>query len=161
MGAVWDEHSFVSDYGVQIDHTGTPFDMLDGDEEARLDRELDGDGSDSDSSLDLHTPLPYVTHLPLLEEQLLICAHRQLMVKDGLLSPNSKLIQASRNNTPLPGERPGSVFSVVSAGGSPVCPYVSTRVSFVSRSRFSWICDDEEWAVQGRAGYDQAPRAAS
>ncbi|TFK82133.1 hypothetical protein K466DRAFT_603923 [Polyporus arcularius HHB13444] len=100
MGTVWDEHSFVSDYGVQIDHTGTPFDMLDGDEEARLDRELDGDGSDSDSSLDLHTPLP------------------QLMVKDGLLSPNSKLIQASRNNTPLPGERPGSVFSVVSAAGS-------------------------------------------
>ncbi|KAI0700247.1 hypothetical protein C8T65DRAFT_658053 [Cerioporus squamosus] len=100
MEEVWDEHSFVSDYGTPIDQTGTPFDLLDGDEEARLDRELDGDGSDSDSSLDLHTPLP------------------QLMVKDGLLSPNSKLIQASRNTTPLPGERPGSVFSVASTAGS-------------------------------------------
>ncbi|RPD55273.1 hypothetical protein L226DRAFT_258595 [Lentinus tigrinus ALCF2SS1-7] len=97
---VWDEDSFVSDYGVQIDQTGTPYELLDGDEEARLDRELDGGGSDSDSSLDLHTPLP------------------QLMVKDGLLSPNSKLVQASRNTTPLPGERPGSVFSVASTVGS-------------------------------------------
>ncbi|KAI0710675.1 hypothetical protein C8Q76DRAFT_798218 [Earliella scabrosa] len=96
----WDEDSFVSDYGVPVDETGTPFDMLDGDEEARLDRELDGDGSDSDSSLDLHTPLP------------------QLMVRDGLLSPNSKLVSASRNTTPLPGDRPGSVFSVASTVGS-------------------------------------------
>ena len=61
----WDEDSFVSDYGVPVDETGTPFDMLDGDEEARLDRELDGDGSDSDSSLDLHTPLPYVAQAHL------------------------------------------------------------------------------------------------
>lgn len=58
MGDFWDEHSFVADYGTQIDQTGTPYDLLDGEEEARLDRELDGDGSDSDSSLDLHTPLP-------------------------------------------------------------------------------------------------------
>ena len=57
---VWDEDSFLSDYGVPVDQTGTPFELLDGREEARLDRELDGDGSDSDSSLDLHTPLPYV-----------------------------------------------------------------------------------------------------
>lgn len=60
----WDEDSFVSDYGVPIDQTGTPYDMFDGDEEARLDRELDGDGSDSDSSLDLHTPLPCVPSIP-------------------------------------------------------------------------------------------------
>ncbi len=59
-GDMWDEDSFVSDYGVPIDQTGTPYEMFDGDEEARLEKELDGDGSDSDSSLDLHTPLPYV-----------------------------------------------------------------------------------------------------
>ena len=55
---LWDEDSFISDYGAPVDETGTPYDVLDGDEEARLDRELDGHGSDSDSSLDLHTPLP-------------------------------------------------------------------------------------------------------
>ncbi|KAL1943483.1 hypothetical protein VTO73DRAFT_3928 [Trametes versicolor] len=99
-GEVWDEDSFVSDYGVPIDQTGTPYEMFDGDEEARLEKELDGDGSDSDSSLDLHTPLP------------------DLMVKDGLLSPNSKLVQGSRGTTPLPGDRPGSVFSVASTVGS-------------------------------------------
>ncbi|KAH9847769.1 hypothetical protein C2E23DRAFT_741042 [Lenzites betulinus] len=99
-GDVWDEDSFVSDYGVPIDQTGTPYEMFDVNEEARLDRELDGDGSDSDSSLDLHTPLPH------------------LMVKDGLLSPRSKLVQTSRNNTPLPGDRPSSVFSVASSVGS-------------------------------------------
>ncbi|KAJ2958288.1 hypothetical protein NUW54_g14543 [Trametes sanguinea] len=74
--------------------------MLDRDEEARLEKELDGEGSDSDSSLDLHTPLPH------------------LMVKDGLLSPNSKLVQSSRNSTPLPNDRPGSVFSVASTAAS-------------------------------------------
>lgn len=41
---------------------------------------------------------------------------RHLMVKDGLLSPRSKLVQTSRNNTPLPGDRPSSVFSVASSG---------------------------------------------
>ena len=61
----WNEDSFVSDYGVPLDETGTPYDVVDGDEEARLDRELDGDGSDSDSDLDLHTPLPYVLTFPL------------------------------------------------------------------------------------------------
>ncbi|KAM5545726.1 hypothetical protein V8D89_000764 [Ganoderma adspersum] len=97
----WNEDSFVSDYGVPLDETGTPFDVGDGDdEEARLDRELDGDGSDSDSDLDLHTPLP------------------QLMVRDGLLSPNSKLVASSRGTTPLPNDRPGSGFSVASAAGS-------------------------------------------
>ncbi|KAI0824407.1 hypothetical protein BC628DRAFT_1411015 [Trametes gibbosa] len=99
-GDTWDEDSFVSDYGVPVDHTGTPYEIFDRDEEARLDRELDGDGSDSDSSLDLHTPLPH------------------LMVKDGLLSPRSKLVQTSRNTTPLPGDRPNSVFSIASSVGS-------------------------------------------
>ncbi|KAI0324859.1 hypothetical protein GY45DRAFT_1375226 [Cubamyces sp. BRFM 1775] len=99
-GEVWDEDSFVSDYGVPMDETGTPYEMFDGEEEARLDKELDGDGSDSDSSLDLHTPLPH------------------LMVRDGLLSPHSKLVQSSRNTTPLPNNRPGSVFSVASTVGS-------------------------------------------
>ncbi|PIL34648.1 hypothetical protein GSI_03427 [Ganoderma sinense ZZ0214-1] len=97
----WNEDSFVSDYGTPLDETGTPYDVVDGDEEARLDRELDGDGSDSDSDLDLHTPLP------------------QLMVRDGLLSPNSKLVaSSSRGATPLPNDRPGSSFSVASAAGS-------------------------------------------
>ncbi|KAI0367072.1 hypothetical protein BV20DRAFT_580761 [Pilatotrama ljubarskyi] len=99
-GEVWDEDSFVSDYGVPVDQTGTPYEIFDHDEEARLEKELDGEGSDSDSSLDLHTPLPH------------------LMVKDGLLSPRSKLVQSSRNTTPLPGDRPGSVFSVASTVGS-------------------------------------------
>ncbi|KAI8977755.1 hypothetical protein BD414DRAFT_517012 [Trametes punicea] len=97
---VWDEDSFVSDYGVPVDETGTPYEILDDEEEARLEKELDGEGSDSDSSLDLHTPLPH------------------LMVKDGLLSPNSKLVQSSRNTTPLPNNRPGSVFSMASTAGS-------------------------------------------
>jgi hypothetical protein len=45
----WNDDSFVEDYG-------TPIDRHDG----FIDRELEGqlDGSDSDSSLDLHTPLP-------------------------------------------------------------------------------------------------------
>ncbi|GBE83692.1 hypothetical protein SCP_0507480 [Sparassis crispa] len=91
------DDSFVSDYGVQLDATGTPLDMLDRNEEERLDRELDGDGSDTDSSLDVHTPLP------------------NLMLRDGLLSPNSKLLpQSSRASSPVPGGRPGSRFSVVS-----------------------------------------------
>lgn len=42
--------------------------------------------------------------------------YSDLMVKDGLLSPNSKLVQGSRGTTPLPGDRPGSVFSVASTG---------------------------------------------
>ncbi|KDR74606.1 hypothetical protein GALMADRAFT_227102 [Galerina marginata CBS 339.88] len=60
------------------------------------DQEEEGEG-DSDSSLDLHTPLPH------------------LMVRDGLLSPNSKLLPggASRSATPLDG-RPGSTLSVAS-----------------------------------------------
>ncbi|KAF8963482.1 hypothetical protein BDZ97DRAFT_998929 [Flammula alnicola] len=62
----------------------------------REDKEEEEEG-DSDSSLDLHTPLPH------------------LMVRHGLLSPNSKLLPGaqSRANTPMDG-RPGSMLSVVS-----------------------------------------------
>ncbi|KAF9021641.1 hypothetical protein BDZ89DRAFT_1115863 [Hymenopellis radicata] len=52
------EDNFIDDYG-------------------ELERQLEGEGSDSDSSLDLHTPLPH------------------LMVKQGLLSPKSKLLPKS------------------------------------------------------------------
>ncbi|KAH6910859.1 60s acidic ribosomal protein [Coprinopsis sp. MPI-PUGE-AT-0042] len=63
-----------------------------------LERELDG--GDSDSDLDLHTPLPH------------------LMVRDGLLSSNSKLFADSRANTPLiGGGRPGSSMSTVTKSG--------------------------------------------
>ncbi|KAF5322978.1 hypothetical protein D9611_009367 [Ephemerocybe angulata] len=73
----------------------------------RLEKELDGSGTDSDdSSLDLHTPLPH------------------LMVRHGLLSPNSKLLPDTdpRSNTPFGGVdgRPGSTmsqFSTVSKSG--------------------------------------------
>lgn len=54
------EDSFVSNYGEPLDQTGTPMELFDAEEEARLERELEGGGSDSDSSLDIHTPLPYV-----------------------------------------------------------------------------------------------------
>ncbi|KAF9474917.1 hypothetical protein BDN70DRAFT_884348 [Pholiota conissans] len=65
--------------------------------ERRKEGKEDGDGGSSDSSLDLHTPLPH------------------LMLRHGLLSPNSKLLPGagSRANTPLDG-RPGSMLSVVS-----------------------------------------------
>ncbi|KAF8638859.1 hypothetical protein AX17_001915 [Amanita inopinata Kibby_2008] len=61
--------------------------------EERMERELDDDASDSDSSLDLHTPLP------------------RLMVRDGLLSPNSKLLP----HPELPFESRASVFSIASS----------------------------------------------
>lgn len=63
-GAVpWEDDSFVEDYGVPIsrqfagDEDDDGFE-IDAEMEARLERELEGRGSDSDSSLDLHTPLP-------------------------------------------------------------------------------------------------------
>ena len=45
------------------------------------------------------------------------------MVRDGLLSPNSKLVASSRGTTPLPNDRPGSGFSLASAGAwkGPLC----------------------------------------
>lgn len=53
-----DEGSYISDYGVYVDGTGTEIDVIDNEEVNRLERELEGAGSDSDSSIDLHTPLP-------------------------------------------------------------------------------------------------------
>ncbi|KAJ2912042.1 hypothetical protein MD484_g8366, partial [Candolleomyces efflorescens] len=73
----------------------------------QLEKVLDGSGSDSDdSSLDLHTPLPH------------------LMVRDGLLSPNSKLLPGAQSRSTTPhvaaDGRPGSTmsnFSSVSKSG--------------------------------------------
>lgn len=56
----WEETDFIDDYG-------------------ELERQLEGEGTDSDSSLDLHTPLPH------------------LMVKHGLLSPNSTLLPHAKS----------------------------------------------------------------
>lgn len=74
-------------------------------------------GSDSDSSLDLHTPLPYVpVPFPLYLELTTSSSH--LMLRHGLLSPNSKLLpqaDCSRAATPLDG-RPGSTMSLASNG---------------------------------------------
>ncbi len=72
--AAW-EDSFIDDYG-------------------ELERQLEGEGSDSDSSLDLHTPLPYVfCRLSDLHDLSTHPSH--LMVKHGLLSPKSKLLPKS------------------------------------------------------------------
>ncbi|KAF9777429.1 hypothetical protein BJ322DRAFT_574801 [Thelephora terrestris] len=57
----------------------------------RLERELEGDGTESDSSLDLHTPFAHV------------------MLRDGLISPRSKVIAALDTST-----RPGSTISTAS-----------------------------------------------
>ncbi|CAL1709381.1 unnamed protein product [Somion occarium] len=94
-----DNDSDDSDYGVALDGTGTALEIFDKELEDRLERQLEGDGSDSDSSIDIHTPLPH------------------LMLRDGLLSPNSKLLpQSSRAGTPLSmiSGRPGSMMSVAS-----------------------------------------------
>lgn len=55
-----DNDSDDSDYGVALDGTGTALEIFDKELEDRLERQLEGDGSDSDSSIDIHTPLPYV-----------------------------------------------------------------------------------------------------
>ncbi|KAF8635620.1 hypothetical protein AX15_000259 [Amanita polypyramis BW_CC] len=62
--------------------------------EEKLVRQLEGADSDSDSSLDLHTPLP------------------RLMVRDGLLSPRSKLLPQPEH--PFSSDFRGSMYSVVS-----------------------------------------------
>lgn len=49
----WNDDSFVSDYGTPIDRHDHFVDM-----DPELEARLDGGGSDSDSSIDLHTPLP-------------------------------------------------------------------------------------------------------
>ena len=77
------------------------------------------DGGDSDSSLDLHTPLPWVLVSFSCSSR---CSYpyRHLMVRHGLLSPNSKLLPgaASRSGTPMDGR--GSIMSMASNG---VFPY--------------------------------------
>ena len=86
----------------------------------QLEKVLDGSGSDSDdSSLDLHTPLPYVADSFIFPNPLTFSC-RHLMVRDGLLSPNSKLLPGaqSRSTTPYtaPDGRPGSTMSTFSSG---------------------------------------------
>lgn len=49
----WNDDSFVSDYGMPIDRHDRFVEM-----DPELEAQLDGTGSDSDSSIDLHTPLP-------------------------------------------------------------------------------------------------------
>jgi len=71
--AFWEDGSFVSDYGDPIsrrfgpddydhhrDHEDEDDDVVDPVLDSRLERKIDGNASDSDSSLDLHTPLPCV-----------------------------------------------------------------------------------------------------
>ena len=45
--ATGDNESVISDYGTLLK-----------DDDSDLERQLEGDGSESDSSLDIHTPLP-------------------------------------------------------------------------------------------------------
>lgn len=115
----WRDDSFVSDYGVLLDRTGTAIEILDEEEEAKLERELEGDGSDTDSSLDIHTPLPcvfdFIFHFCADAN---LASNRNLMLRDGLLSPNSTLLsRTSRAPSPIGNGRPGSMMSVASSGG--------------------------------------------
>ncbi|KAH9990225.1 hypothetical protein BJV74DRAFT_444856 [Russula compacta] len=84
---LWDEDSLIDDYGVVIG---------DGDGFSNV-PDQDDAADESDSSLDLHTPLP------------------SLMLRDGLLSPHSKLLpQNIRSDSPVvatDGNRHGSVVS--------------------------------------------------
>ncbi|TBU26676.1 hypothetical protein BD311DRAFT_847341 [Dichomitus squalens] len=65
-----DSGSVISDYGALLDKD----DSMD-------EKQLEGDGSESDSSIDIHTPLPH------------------LMFRDGLLSPRSKLLPGGGSAT--------------------------------------------------------------
>ncbi|KAJ2967773.1 hypothetical protein NUW54_g13411 [Trametes sanguinea] len=88
-----DNESVISDYGTLLK-----------DDDSDFERQLEGDGSESDSSIDIHTPLPH------------------LMFRDGLLSPRSKLLPAGTATLSLymddspEGQRANSVLSVVSTG---------------------------------------------
>ncbi|TFY63927.1 hypothetical protein EVG20_g6126 [Dentipellis fragilis] len=99
--AYWNEDSYVDDYGVVL-RGGHGLEEIGS---ALEDEQNDGE-YDSDSSIDLHTPLP------------------NLMLRDGMLSPHSKILpQNSRTPSPLlstaDGGRPGSILSVAStAAGS-------------------------------------------
>ncbi|KAI0631827.1 hypothetical protein C8Q77DRAFT_1061521 [Trametes polyzona] len=90
-----DAESVISDYGTLLK-----------DDDSDMERMLEGDGSESDSSIDIHTPLPH------------------LMFRDGLLSPRSKLLPGG--SAPLSlyldedadGKRANSVLSVASTAAS-------------------------------------------
>ncbi|RPD53554.1 hypothetical protein L226DRAFT_95642 [Lentinus tigrinus ALCF2SS1-7] len=91
-----DSESVISDYGALIEK----------EDESEDDK---GDGSESDSSIDIHTPLPH------------------LMFRDGLLSPRSKLLPGGgtatlsmyvEDNEPGAGMRANSVLSLASTAGS-------------------------------------------
>ncbi|KAH8833771.1 hypothetical protein DL96DRAFT_1578351 [Flagelloscypha sp. PMI_526] len=92
----WAEEDFIDDYGTfstsSKHYDGLPYDQPEFLDEAaiqKLEQQLEGDsGSDSDSSIDIHTPLPH------------------LMVRHGLLSPRSKLLANP--------SRPGSTASYAS-----------------------------------------------
>jgi len=88
----WNDESFVEDYGNPINGEDRFVGV-----DPELEAQLDGEGSDSDSSIDLHTPLPH------------------LMLRHGLLSPHSKLLPESNQLlAPLPDSRPESIMSVTS-----------------------------------------------
>ncbi|KAI0046315.1 hypothetical protein FA95DRAFT_1606959 [Auriscalpium vulgare] len=95
----WNEESFVEDYGVVI--RGGDGGVFEEEIGIGVDEDVEAAeaAEDSDSSLDLHTPLP------------------NLMLRDGMLSPHSKLLpQNLRAETPMENEsgRPGSIMSVAS-----------------------------------------------
>ena len=77
----------------------------------RLERELEGDGTESDSSLDLHTPFAWVFFSSSppwagFTSRLLFFFSRHVMLRDGLISPRSKVITALDTSN-----RPGSTVS--------------------------------------------------
>ncbi|KAI0740047.1 hypothetical protein C8Q76DRAFT_689056 [Earliella scabrosa] len=93
-----DGESVISDYGT----------LLEKEAESEEDKPADDDGSESDSSIDIHTPLPH------------------LMFRDGLLSPRSKLLPGGGSATLSlyieededPGKRANSVLSLASTAAS-------------------------------------------
>ena len=82
-----DGESVISDYGT----------LLEKEAESEEDKPADDDGSESDSSIDIHTPLPCVPPACLVRVVLILCRH--LMFRDGLLSPRSKLLPGGGSTT--------------------------------------------------------------
>ncbi|KAI0077556.1 hypothetical protein K474DRAFT_1064242 [Panus rudis PR-1116 ss-1] len=144
-----DDASFVSDYGVCVDKTGTAIEIFDKETEDRLERELEGAGSDSDSSIDLHTPLPCVPHFLLCDIQTDLC-RSNLMLREGMLSPNSKLL-SQRSGAPSPvSGRPGSMFSVASSSASPEFVFLPDWTDMPAVMTKSGIYKDERDTVHRR-----------
>ncbi|KAL6302538.1 hypothetical protein BKA93DRAFT_387721 [Sparassis latifolia] len=105
----------VSDYGALLEEA----EGVDTDEENRLGKVVEDGGSESDSSIDLHTPLPH------------------LMFRDGLLSPRSRLFPQGSSPFALEDgdedpdfDRARSVLSVVSTAGS-----LKTKLGFLRDPR--------------------------